>query len=170
MHQAFCGSSRGQTLARMVTNRIRQKVIYQRRRNMQKNTPCKITKKWVVKKKELELIIVNMVDKQFSPLHLVTRNRSGTQAQSNDFGDVQVEFYYEDSRTQSTRGSSSHWSLSSIHPQQFVVYMANDDGESDQDTEDNRSNNGADIELFDAVKQNSLKIKLLKGGQNLIMK
>lgn len=48
--------------------------------------------------------------------------------------------------------------------------MANDDGESDQDTEDNRSNNGADIELFDAVKQNILKIKLLKGGQNLIMK
>lgn len=38
--------------------------------------------------------------------------------------------------------------------------MADDDGESDQNTEGNYNNNSGSLELFDAVKQNSLKIKL----------
>lgn len=42
--------------------------------------------------------------------------------------------------------------------------MVDDDSENDQDKEDNCSNNDAHLELFDAVKQNSLKIKLIENG------
>lgn len=48
--------------------------------------------------------------------------------------------------------------------------MADDDGENDQCTKDNRSNNNVNPDLFDAVKQSSMKIKLLVDGQREIMK
>lgn len=48
--------------------------------------------------------------------------------------------------------------------------MADDDGENDQCTKDNRSNNNVNLDLFDAVKQSSMKIKLLVDGQKEIMK
>lgn len=48
--------------------------------------------------------------------------------------------------------------------------MTDDDGENDQCTKDNRSNNNVNLDLFDAVKQSSMKIKLLVDGQKEIMK
>lgn len=92
----------------------------------------------------------------------MTRSLTKTQARSNDFEDVQIESDHEDSLAQDTRGSSSPRTLSSIYPRQFVVYMADNDGEDDQDTKDSHYNNSANLELADAIKQNNLEIKLLE--------
>lgn len=86
-------------------------------RKMHKKTP-----RWVVKEKE-ESTTINIVNKQFTPLQLVTQNMIWVQTQSNNFEEVQAESNHEDSPVQSTGGNSS--------PRWFVVYMVSCIGDID---------------------------------------
>lgn len=158
----FAVHKKEQIFSRMVANQLLQKVIKCHKQIIQKSVPCKITPKWVVKEKELELATINMANKQVAPFRRVTWSMTRVQTLSNNLEEVQTEFDHGDSFTQSTggRGSFSLRALSLIHPSQSSIYMADDDGESDQNTEGNHNNNSGSLELFDAVKQNSLKIKL----------